>query len=655
MGRRQILRAAEEGLGTALKQGVENWATKAGIPFLESLGESGKVLAQLAKNKLAGREFVGSNLRKAVREVFEPFDQNGQSHVEDLWAGKISMSAARTPEHQKAAQRLRQVEFGTTTMLNQAQIKGRDGQPLAMRADGPSFYNDNALRESNSDLRQFAIRELMMQYGLSNDKAGLETAASMLDEVLSLHRKRDGYKWIYGNPIPLSTGRAIPLHRWEKWGESVAEVWSDYEHFGPNMINLVGGIEAILKERGRVSADNAANFFDIFLKIPDSAPYREAVRIPKDSGYKITGQVEGRLRKLSGYVFTDLVAIPQSTQLLVNLPLKIGMGKSLQAIGESLTDFNGVRDWVMRTGALEESLRFELEEQLRGGKTIIEKLFHQPGFSAMLKWQGVVAAHGGRLAAEEAVTRLAQNAGDSSAKQILFELGLDPVSIAARGHLLPHEVAKAAYTAADDVLFFRSSASMKAPMMWESTPFGRVVNMYKHFAHAQAGFLYQAYKKAFERGDAVELGRLLGLTAVLFPVFGEFMRTANDMVTGKSFEDDQRKNNYDIQFTDNEAFNRYLNNFAYAGGFGLIYQVLRTSKGRFLDFFAGPFPSIAADLGFDIGAAILTDEVTWRTPTRKIAKRFPVIGDHIARQIPEDDYSKKKSSHPRSTQRKRGR
>lgn len=646
-----IIRTLEEGAGTKLKQSLGGWL-ESGSQFLKSLGPEGEMLERRLADFEHLKGMYGSNFRTTVEGVFKDVDPAKHSEIEELWGGLRSPNQATDPVHIQKAQNLSNFERAITQAANNL-ISINPQSSLVMSPKGPNFYSEN-LKKPNSPERNAAIFELQTNFpALSRTEV-----IAKLDATLNFQRSNNSYEVIYNNPGQISTGRASTDLRWTKWAEEIGEKLARVESFGAQDEYLSAVIETIKETKGLISANNASDFLNVFFKQTSPGNWRtqvpvgmnskgktifeEQAGINKHSNYKPMEEYEQLAKKVSSYAFTSLIAIPQLGQV-INLPFNAGYKNTLKGIYQTIgKDYNSIRDFVVYSGTLDEYLRLDTEIALKGGDTWIEKILRQPGFRPILQGQTVIAGHVGRLAAQEAASKLIAGSTRPMWRQRLFQLGLDADAIKLRGHITEEEIARAAYQEANRTLFMRSS--LNTPYKWEESAFSRLATQYKQFIFVQTKVMKDGLQNAYKMGAGdsfnnflkhtpkqqtmgmVEIAKFVAYVSMVFPVVGGLYKMVEDAVKFRKESDPA----FD---TGNDFLNWYVDSLAHAGGFGISYSMLRSVKQRKLtEFMIGPIPSTVFEFGED-ALNLAMGKVGTEEIAKDITRRLPVVGPAISNTL----------------------
>lgn len=266
--------------------------------------------------------------------------------------------------------------------------------------------------------------------------------------------------------------------------ESIREAHQEVRKLflGQNDEALIKAIHTATKKHGTIYGNAFADSMSVYFN--DAGSYWRKAKVNpsgattpislKDVGIKGTSsyhsqsEIETGLRKGLSWMYTPLIAIPHVGQLA-----NIFLDNSIKDVAKGLGEYFGsstkdkFRADLIKSGALFDELRYEIEDDAKGGG-IARKMFHHPGFGFVRRQEIGIAAASGKQAALDAASKISSNSNDRWSRYTLVKLGLNPDHIADRGgRLTEDEIRKVMYTEADRTIFLRSN--LKTPWRWEES------------------------------------------------------------------------------------------------------------------------------------------------------------------------------------------
>jgi hypothetical protein len=609
-----VVQITEEELGTKISQGFRNMFTTSGDKFLRSLGQHGEFLADHLKSF---ESFKGRNMstsRETVNKIFKEVPEQYHAELEKAVLKKPNQLPA---QYTAQAQRLDHVQSVITQKAQQAGVTtniGGNSLPLVMHPDGPFAHHPDILKPGTAT-RKAAITEVMNMFNTNSKEA-----AKQLDKIIRPQYGRNGAAHISFpfNNQTIQAGRLPAAQRWGRWAEATADKVSQSVFFGVDDIHLKDIVESIYRTKGAVSSNNVTDFLNLYQHNP---AYERNFGVPK-SGLE---SAENLLRKASGYVMTSRIAIPHATQI-INIFQNEGVRNTLAGIYDRVTNWKQLETLVMESGALEEELHREFTQHIRGEQSLFEKMFHQPGFSQLRKWQASVAAIAGKHEVESASKEFL--AGSKGAEATLKRLGVDTVELQRTGVLSDNMRKDAMYNAAKQTVFFRTP--LNTPFKREETAFARTVFMYSHYHFNMLRTIKNSFVNSWQEEGYIGVAKAALKLGTLFPIAGGLVvATENGLYRRKL---DTR----DINPTGNAVTDTYLNALAHASAFGIIYSINRASRKNMITGLAtGPWISTSINVGTDAADAILGRKAKGRAG--KYGQKthdFKPIGRDVLRHIP---------------------
>ena len=372
--------------------------------------------------------------------------------------------------------------------------------------------------------------------------------------------------------------------------------------FGKNRVGLMPVLAGIKAQGGDIHAAHVADALNVFLKDENKAiPWRSYVanklKIPIkiSSAYTSPSEkgLERTVKSVSSRMFLPLISIPHAFQAPLNSLLINGWGDTLRALIDFSGDLQGAKKLALDSGALTQDLVQEHLNAMRKTSMFNRLLDPLRGVFSLERRLGIqFSAVGGKWSAIRAAQEFAQT-GSKRAELQLKLLGLDPALVqATRGVLSQQDIEKAAFRAASEIMGMRSP--LETPYMWEQNAMARLTTLYKHYGFRQARLIKDALKRGWQGEGVIGAAKIMTALGLAFPIAGELIKGAEGAVTLKNPWTAERKKQ-------NLAGNEYLDAFANAGGFGMMYSITRAARHNHLGgYLMGPHISTAADLAQDV-------------------------------------------------------
>lgn len=612
-----VLNIVEQGFKDKVSEWLSNWFTKSGEKYLRSVGQdyTADYLKKFEQFNAGNKSFIRESISKSFKSVPE-------QHHEELEKAILGYPNTLPQQYMPQAQGILHLKNVVESKAQQAGIKiVANGKrvPLMMHPDGPYAHNP-AITEANSPIRKAAIQEVATKHNISANEA-----ASYLDSVVRPQYGKNGVSHISWPQDFIEAGRLPVAQRWSKWGEEAASKISHNVFFGAQDQNLRAVVEAVYKTKGQVSADNVADFFDIYFKETNQGAWRKGTGVKAKSAFTETQEAEKLLHKTTGYIMTSRIALPHATQI-VNTILNEGLLNTISGIRERITSWPQLRDLVVSSGAMEEELHRVAEQAIRGDKSLFERLFHQPGFNWIRARQVEITALAGRHQAIDAAQHFLQ--GDIRAANTLKRLGIDTSELQ-RTQILTSEMEKQAmYNAGNQAIFYRTP--LNTPFQREGGPLGRIAFTYSHYHFNMFRTIKNAAINSYKEGGMKGVAAFTAKMGLLFPIAGALIQVAENGLYRRKLDEQ------DTQLTGGAvpALDIYFNALAHASAFGILYSINRANKQQMVtSMLTGPIVSLAINVGTDVTKAILGTSTRsggtkhdWRPVERDLLNRIPVIG-----------------------------
>lgn len=423
--------------------------------------------------------------------------------------------------------------------------------------------------------------------------------------------------------------------------KAFAQSLVDDLHFGKNYQFLSHTINQARIERGPIFAQQVGDSMSIYLRhsAADARIYRKAAGLGP-APYVAPGEVENKVRSAASYLFTSRIAIPHLSQPL-NTVLNSGLDASIKSLNELLRSPSQAYNRIIQSGALTEELSHEIQNINAGRTGLFDKLFHQPGFRIIRKYQIVHAALAGEYAAHDAAARILTDPTNIRAQSELKLLGIDYKDILSKGGLDVEHIRTAQFRGADESMFI--SRGLRTPAAWDENYLARFATMYRHYMFSQGKMIKDSLSRSFQlakQGDPVPLFKTIAILGAAFPAVGYMIKSAEAIVTGHNpLSDEFRKNRVTpaeniadlVGVKDSSAAilaDEWLDAMSHAAGFGIMYSIIRSAKRNALaEVMIGPYGTTLADLGQDLY------NLRGQELGRDITTRVPVVGTPLTNLV----------------------
>jgi hypothetical protein len=438
-------------------------------------------------------------------------------------------------------------------------------------------------------------------------------------------------------------GQGLDRGQARRVGKSIVDAYT----WGSNYQRLAQVVNNVRANHGTFAAQHVADAISVYFKeggYGAGAPGKEWRRMAKVglSPYTKPANWEQDLRGASRWIFTSRIAIPHLSQPL-NTLLIGGLENSIKSLRDLIAEPQMMLQRVLQSGAFE----YEHVDQfgkIIQGNSIFEKLFNQPGFRFLRKWQIVHAALTGEYAAKDAADRVLYHAsrGANYANDINFKtasaelkaLGIDHREVLQNGGLTPNLLQRAQFKGADEAMFI--SRGLRTPPGWEHNYAMRFAFMYRHYIFSQGKLLKDSLIRSYElarQGNPIPLMKTVAIIGAIFPAAGELIKGAEGLATGHNplSEDFQKRRITPVENvaevfgikhnTIAGAADEYLDAVSHTAGLGIMYSILRSAKRNALaEVMVGPYGTTLADLGQDMY------HMKGEELARDVLSRAPVVG-----------------------------
>lgn len=390
--------------------------------------------------------------------------------------------------------------------------------------------------------------------------------------------------------------------------------------FGSRKQGLIPLLQTAQQQGGPTHAAEVADAMQVYLH--DANPYwriaarKAGVQISAiDTAYKAQKPLERQAKELIRPMFLPRISIPHASQAVLNSLVVNGVRDTVKAFRDFASDPRAAYDLSLQAGAQSQELMHEFINQTQG-RSMFTRLLDplRKVFNFERKWGIAFSAVSGKWAAIDAANELIASGGNS--KRALLQLkvlGLDPADVLAKGGMLsPDDFEQAAFRAASEIMGFRSP--LETPYQWERSAATRIATLYKHYGFRQARLIKDALVRAKAAEGWAGVAKVTGTIGTSFFVAGEAIKAVEDMVSMKKpWNDDEEKNNF--------LGSEYLDGVAHAGGFGIMYSILRSAKhNHLLGYAMGPVVSSATDIAQD------AMNLRGRALARDIGRKFGLPG-----------------------------
>jgi hypothetical protein len=320
--------------------------------------------------------------------------------------------------------------------------------------------------------------------------------------------------------------------------------------------------------------------------IPDAETRGRTTRLAKSA----TGMVEEHdtdfargLEKLRRYSTTRLT--PASTVLNLSQSLNSLYASDAtsfaKGVARAVTRKGG--DLALDSGAISESALANVKHAIKPGSDFVDKYLKGIGFSGVEKVNRRLAANVAFVYAQKMAKRLKKNPADKFARRELSALELDADAIVQKGGLDEKDLIRAAKVFVDRTQFRQREIDL--PSAFTSSALGRNMSQFKGFAYQQGQFLTREIMDQWRSGTPEGKRRAVrNLTALLAlaPAVGEGVGNARAILLGRE--------------RDKEGFSRYLEDLGYAGGLGLVLDMVNSLEYDPKSWILGPTFSTGAEV-----------------------------------------------------------
>lgn len=354
--------------------------------------------------------------------------------------------------------------------------------------------------------------------------------------------------------------------------------------FGPKREALTKVIATSLKQHGPIYAQDVHEIVSTHLEDTSNKWLRN--RLPgmqsnlskqgiKETAFKTPTETEVGVKKMMGWMYTPLIAIPHMSQV-ANIVFENGISATAKGIAELASKSS--RDQFLvanrKAGTLFDELRMQAIEDAQGGG-IARKLFHYPAFGVVRRAELNLAAVSGKHAALDAVEQLKSGSNVRLAEHQLEKLGIDVNLLKQNNFQLgPEQLQKAMYHASDNAIFQRSG--FKTPWLWEQGTAARFVSMYHSFMFRQTAMIKNGLRDGWKYGGMSEVMKQLGILGTLFPVAGFMVKEIEKISTGQN--PTKREQGENLELTKNRYMDEYIDSLGHAAGLGIYYTLLKAGQ-----------------------------------------------------------------------------
>lgn len=335
---------------------------------------------------------------------------------------------------------------------------------------------------------------------------------------------------------------------------------------------------------------------------------RLIANVGKKSGVQAASEVDDLVRKITGQIktapareqisttlrmlqvpklaYAQIINIGQSTNTL----LASDLGSLASGIQSAFSN-KGVQK-ALKTGAILNSVLKRELAYAGGGSNFANNILKYSGFTWTETFNRVVASNAGMKYAEKTFARLKKNPQSKVLRWRLQELGVNPAEALKRGSLIEKELLNVGN------MFSAKTQFLSEPMYlpaWASSPEGKVVFQFKNFAYNQAVFIKRQLLN--KNIPLTRKARTLLILGMVYPMTGEVLGDIRAFLTGVK--------------RPTKAWDRYWNNIANAGTFGLAVDFWESAKFRnTAEAVVGPTVGSIADLTESAVASLEAGEWT---------------------------------------------
>lgn len=393
--------------------------------------------------------------------------------------------------------------------------------------------------------------------------------------------------------------------------------------FGRRRQAFIPFLKVAQSQGGPTAASELADTLNIYFH--DDNPYwrirakQQGVQIGANANYKIQSKAESTIKSIAAPMFLPRISIPHAAQAPLNSLIVDGTKATLKAFAEFASSPSAALKFSDQAGAQSLETLHEFLNATRGNSTfrnLIDPL--RKVFNFERKWGIAFSAVSGKHAALDAAADYFATQSKRSELQLKV-LGLDPAAILKQGgNLSSLDIETAAFRAASEIMGFRSP--LETPYKWEENPSARIAMIYKHYGFRQARLIKDALLRAKEAEGWGGVAKVASVIGSSFFIAGEAIKGTEDLLSGREpWNKDEEKNNL--------LGNEWIDGIAHAGGFGVMYSILRSAKHNHLGgYLMGPLVSSSVDIIQD------TVNMRGRSLARDIGRKFGLPGTFIVNQ-----------------------
>lgn len=322
---------------------------------------------------------------------------------------------------------------------------------------------------------------------------------------------------------------------------------------------------------------------------------------PEQTLTGVSEETLSRIRNFNSATKLGLAVIPNASQS-INTAIMTGIGNTLRGITKAFTAEG--QEFAQRSANVLSASAHSITSEVTGASGgLAEQVLKRTGFSAVEKFNRVVAANAGREFAKQMAGRLLRDSTDKLARRSLKEIGLSPARILEQGGLTVDDVLMAGLKTSNKTQF--RAGVQDLPLFW-SSPEGKVLTQFKNFSFNQTKFIKEAILGEAMRGNLQPMIRAISLA----PILGEGVQDVRSILSGKK--------------RDKIGLERIAENMSAAGGFGIVADLLRdASYGKLAGSLAGPTFSTIADLAEGI---VKTAQGQPNKLVKTVSRQVPVAG-----------------------------
>lgn len=331
-------------------------------------------------------------------------------------------------------------------------------------------------------------------------------------------------------------------------------------------------------------------------------------------------QTEQSIKMFEGMTKLGRAMIPHSTQTLNTLVLT-DISSVLKGMQETITDWDGAKDFAIKSGSLvSESLR-DWKAHVKGEKTVMDSLLQYTGFDAVRKFNIIVTANAARHYTDEMAEKLLSNPADVEAQTMLKTLGIEP-SQAMRGLTDQHYLTAA--RRANEMTQFIGQSPVDMPIAMQKNPFMRTLFLYKNYVYNEGKFIKDVL---FKKSLQAEKYENFAYAALLFPVVGELVGDAEGLARGQmpSERDDNDPMTKLPVLEHHPLARRIIDNYAKLGHIGAFFSVMGAmNRNNILGWIAGPAGGDVNDTFGGIWKTVKDGDI--KPLAKSAVQRIPVVG-----------------------------